>query len=192
MTGGLSQWIASEGGPLLLLPADLLPLWEGVAPPAAERVIVATFRALGPEASATDYERACDVADALGLLDIGPGQGLVLGDEPAQTAWWPLAAGGLLVRWHYATSEAAVLAALRETPPTVFGPPACVLTVGPTPLILFDAALPGSEALRGEHLRLALPPGAYTVATADYRPDRALSLTVHRLLQKSATAGSGT
>ena len=174
------QWIASEGGPLLLLAAPLLAHWEGVAPPTAGRAVTATFRALGPGAPATDYDRACDVSDELGLVEVGPGYGLVLGDEPAATTWWPLPAGGVLVRWHQAESEAAVLAALRAALPDGLGSPTHRFSVTAAPLLLFDAALPGSEAQPGAHLWLSVPVGEYTVTTADYQPDRATILTLHR------------
>jgi Immunity protein 21 len=185
------QWMASEGGPLLLLAAPLLVHWEGADPPSAGRAVSATFRATGPGTPATDYDRACDVPDELGVLEVGPGHGLVLGDEPAATAWWPLPDGGLLVRWHHAESEAAVLAALRAAPLKGFGLPTCRFSVSAAPLMLFDAALPGPEAQRGAHLWLTVPVGEYTVTTADHRPDRATSLTLHRFVPRRSHGEAG-
>jgi len=93
-------------------------------PPPDERHIEATFRWMGPGTPATDYDRACDVEGYLGLLDIGAGHGLVLGDDPNATAWQAYAnsgdgeevVGGILIRWVYANSEADVMAAIDNLP----------------------------------------------------------------------------
>jgi hypothetical protein len=85
--GGAVRWMQSNAGPLLLVPGEHLPSWEGVAPPADGRHIEAQFRWNRRDAPATDYDRACDVTGYLGLLSIGTGHGLVLGDELHATAW---------------------------------------------------------------------------------------------------------
>src|SRR5215203_1744748 len=109
-SNGLS-WLESGGGPLLLIPGEYLSLWEGIDPPTDGRQIVAKSRWNADNAAATDHDRACDVADYLGLIDIGDGNGLILGDEPLPTAWLPdeIAFGGILVRWVHAESEQEVL-----------------------------------------------------------------------------------
>src|SRR5215510_13183631 len=118
------RWINSAGGPLLLVSGEYLPFWGGVAPPPDERLIEATFRWMGPGTPATDYDRACDVQGYLGLLDIGAGHGLVLGDAPDATAWQAFATfgdgeevmGGILIRCVYANSDADVRAAVDHLP----------------------------------------------------------------------------
>jgi hypothetical protein len=54
----------------------------------------------------TDYGRACGVDDYLGVLKVGPGECLVLADEPMQTTIFPTNADALIVRWMYAESGA--------------------------------------------------------------------------------------
>src|SRR5689334_17973405 len=93
------QWVESAGGPLIVVPLELAQSWRGI-----EAV---------PGDPVTDYDRACDVDDYLGVLEVGPGRGLVLGDEPMRTAFVPSADGGILVRWGYAPSEDAVLRVLE-------------------------------------------------------------------------------
>src|SRR5258707_15417127 len=97
------NWIDSAGGPLIVLPLSHLLRWEGILPPSAGRIVEATFRWNPKSGTATDYDSACDVADLIGLLNLGDLEVLVLGDEPLSTAWLPFAdrPGGVIVRWHY-------------------------------------------------------------------------------------------
>lgn len=175
-------WIASEGGPLLLLAREYLQYWEGTEPPTGGRTIEARFRWSGqPDAPATDYDRACDIDDYLGLVNVGPGQALVLGDEPLATTWWSAGeTGGMLVRWRYARDEEAVVQALAHIPETIWEPTQLVLTGGPEPMYLFDAAEPGAEV--DEYLVVELGPGQYTLATGVYEPDDYTALVLHRFL----------
>ena len=108
-----AKWIQSNGGPLLLLPAELLRQWGGTA--------------------TADYERACTVQDEIAVLDVGNGVGLVLGDEPHQTAWAPADDGGLLVRWVYADDEADVWAAVDTIRESDFEPSSVTsFVIGPS------------------------------------------------------------
>ena len=84
---GTLEWIESGGGPLIAVPETVLPFWAG---------------ADGDE-TASDYDRACEVDAAVGLLPVGDGAALVLGDEPASTAYLP--AHSAFVRWCAADSE---------------------------------------------------------------------------------------
>ena len=194
--GGALQWMQSNGGPLLLVPGEHLPSWEGTEPPADGRQIEAEFRWNGQDAPATDYDRACDVQGWLGLLDIGAGQGLVLGDEPLSTTWQaPLASGesdhdtsGILIRWVYGNSQAEVMEALKHVPETAWRDDGLLLCVGREPLYLLDAAYAGSELEGDDHLTIHLPPGRYSIATAEYAPDSQTSLLLHRLTKTSSDA----
>ena len=85
-------WVSSNGGPLLCLPVAHLAKWQGTEAAAAQDPSDA-------DAPTSDYERACAVADYTGVIPVGSGEGLVLGDEPNDTTWVALARGGILVRW---------------------------------------------------------------------------------------------
>jgi hypothetical protein len=52
----------NDGGPVLVIPADLVPYWSGAAGPGEH----------------DDYERACAVTEFPGVLEVGPGRALVL------------------------------------------------------------------------------------------------------------------
>jgi hypothetical protein len=122
---------------LLLVPGEHLLAWEGSDPPSAGRKVEAKFRWHDPNDPATDYDRACDVEDYLGLIEVGTGKGQVLGGDPEMmTAWLPagppgdedtLAPGGMLVRWSYAESEEEILRFLAEMPDNVWKSTALVL-----------------------------------------------------------------
>jgi hypothetical protein len=180
------QWVESNGGPLLLLPNRLLEAWEGTDEPEPYRGIEAKARwnAGGP---ATDYDRACDVTDLVGTVPVGAGEGLVLGDEPLATAWWPLSdpASGILVRWEYAADDAAVAGWLRRIPKQLQWKAGVRFAFNDDGLVLFDAAEPGLDPL-GARLEIALSGGTYEVQSARWRPDAATSLLLHRLTSRGA------
>ena len=72
---GVLTWLGTDFGPLLLVPGEHLSSWEGIDPPSSGRWVEARFRWHDPNDPATDYDRACDVEDYLGLIEIGTGNG---------------------------------------------------------------------------------------------------------------------
>jgi hypothetical protein len=160
------EWIQSNGGPLLLLPSELLQQWRGTA--------------------TSDYERACAVDDEVAALDVGTGVGLVLGDEPHQTSWATADEGGLLVRWVYADDESDVWAAVDNAEDADFeltnGADFVVGASGRC--VLLDSADPGDD-LRSEHLEVSLAPGAYLLSTATLAPSEKTRVLVHRLRRRA-------
>lgn len=75
----------NDGGPLIVLPHEIAHYWEGGDPPRDGRIVQAVFRWNGDVA--TDYDRACDVEELAQIIDVGPGWGLVLGDEVPHVMW---------------------------------------------------------------------------------------------------------
>ncbi|HUQ32045.1 MAG TPA: Imm21 family immunity protein [Pyrinomonadaceae bacterium] len=166
-------WIESAGGPLLLLEENLLAHWHGCFS--------------NSEDTPTDYDRACDVDGDIGIIAVGSGQGIVLGEEPFSTAWWPLAklGEGLLVRWVYAESEAAVIRALENLPSAAWLRTDVEFQVSNGKLLLFDAACSGSDI--DERLEIEIRKGCYVAETLPYQPDEQTSLILHRFV---ATPGA--
>lgn len=84
-----STWFANDGGPLIVLPRELLAYWDGTDPPSDGRIIIP--RNSGFDFAGTDYGRACD-AEAEGwatVLAVGPGFGVVVGaQDDAQGVFW--------------------------------------------------------------------------------------------------------
>ncbi|MCX4976307.1 MULTISPECIES: immunity 21 family protein [unclassified Streptomyces] len=148
---GAVEWVESGGGPLIVIPEVVLPFWSG---------------ADGDETS-SDYDRACDVDGYIGLVPVGDTRALVLGDEPASTAFLP--EHGTFVRWCAADSEDELLAIVPAALEAAVWEPEVHWNV-PGPVVLFDAAWPGSESKRTDHLKLALEPGRYAVRATYAEP----------------------
>lgn len=174
-----TQWVQSNGGPLLFLPRSLLPEWGGAL--RGTEGMDAEFRWRG-EGPATDYDRACDIEDYTGLIPVGSGHALVLGDEPLVTCWWPYSAGdgGLFVRWVCADSE-QFLQHLQGLVDVRFTSSPHVLEVVEGEHHLFDAAVPGADVRPNEALPVELEPGRYEIATGRFTPDSRTELLLHRL-----------
>lgn len=162
----LLDWVCNDGGPFLLIPQKHLQAWEGTVPPSNGRVVQAQFR-YDPTIPATDYDRACDVEDYLGLLAVGEGTALVLGDEPVMTAWLPKANGGILIRWRYANSEADILAALNSVGPEAFTDSGLELEIDDTRVILMSACDRNQDFIYG-FVEITIEPAKYRIFTSEY------------------------
>ncbi len=167
-------WFQSHGGPLLLLDRQWLPAWRGYPDPA-----------LPYDTPGTDYARACAIEEPIGYLAIDPGAGLVLGDEPMATAWWPdpSLCGGVIMRWRWANDEAACHAALSHLSLLAWSGVTHSLPVPTGHAVIFDAAYSG-ERIEAS-LKLELVPRIYGIDTAEYAPDEETALLLHRLTLRS-------
>ncbi|KAA0909623.1 immunity 21 family protein [Streptomyces apricus] len=148
---GPVEWVESGGGPLIAVPEVVLPFWTG---------------ADGDEL-ASDYDRACEVDGFAGLLPVGNTAALVLGDDPAATAYLP--EHRTFVRWFAGDSESELLARVPAALDTAAWGSEVHWRV-PGPVVLFDAAWPGEESTNAGRLRIALEPGRYAVRAAHAEP----------------------
>ncbi|MEU3890554.1 immunity 21 family protein [Streptomyces sp. NPDC029041] len=148
---GAVEWVESGGGPLIAVPEIVLPFWAGA----------------DGEETASDYDRACEVDGHVGLLPVGDCTALVLGDEPAATAYLP--DRGMFVRWRAADSEHELLASVPPATATAAWGPETTWKV-PGPVRLFDAAWPGTGLADTDQVRVALEPGRYAVRAARVQP----------------------
>jgi hypothetical protein len=154
-------WISTTGGPHLVVPETHAPHWEGVDEPSHGRAVRATFRS-DPTEPATDYDRACEVTDWMGVVRVGRGRGVVLGDVPLMAAYYPWRGRHFILRWDYAPSEAALLTFFRSA---VGGltPEAEVAFRHPGGrLVLLDASDTPRDWMY-EHSAFELPAGHYRV-----------------------------
>jgi hypothetical protein len=165
------QWIASAGGPLLLLEEHLLSYWRGFNLPKNNPEFV------------TDYDRACEIDDYIGIIGIDSGYGLVLGDDPCETAWFqfPEIQNGLLVRWIFAENEPAVIDALNNLQEADWQKTGVKMHLSNGKLILFDSACEGTNL--DEKLQIEISKGWYEVETLLYEPNKQTSLILHRFFQ---------
>lgn len=171
------QWIDCNS-PLLLVAKEHLSAWQGIDVPSNGRKVVAQFRSNrgGP---ATDYDRACDVDDYVGVIDVGNGKGIVLGDEPLMTTSEPVSDGGLLIRWVYAESENELIAAVDKLPAEAYEDSGISFIVDGPSLVLFAASEPGDVQIFSR-IEINISPGYYRVSTGKYEDDKT-SFISHRL-----------
>ena len=178
--------VNSGGGPLIVVSVEIAHHWRGDGglglPNGDLSMVWETVR------KQTDYGRACGIADYLGVLEVGPGECLVLGDEPMLTTILPTNGGVLIVRWMYAESEEEVLRSVRFVPEDAWEATPHQVNVGSGALILFDSAYPGddlpttcADGANVPWMKVAVPMGIYEVHTADYQPNDSTRLILHRM-----------
>jgi hypothetical protein len=182
------KWVSTGGGPLIVISVEVAQHWGGDGglglPNGGLSMVWETVR------WDTDYGRACGVDDYLGVLECGPGECLVLGDEPMATAFLPTEDGWLIVRWVHAECEEDVLKAIQSVPEGAWETTPHRFQVGDGGLLLFDSAYPGddlpSTRIGGviSWMRVPVPSGTYEIDTADYEPDDHTRSILHRLRRR--------
>ncbi|WP_216651395.1 Imm21 family immunity protein [Actinomadura litoris] len=165
-------WVESLGGPLVVLPRSVLPLWH--TDPAGQEV--------NDPAEWGDYGRACKIDDSLGVLEVGDAQALVLGDVPDSTTFLPELSA--FVRWEWAPSEEALLDGVEAVLDTAEWETEVRWTV-PGPVVLFDSVWPGTTLLDQQpenHLLIDLAPGTFRVSFASIATGPETRVGIVRLL----------
>ncbi|MGC4120733.1 MAG: Imm21 family immunity protein [Myxococcales bacterium] len=168
-----TRWIATDGGPLIVLPVAKQMAWRGsfvegedgdfvVDTPGGKYAFRTDYDFENPR---TDYERACAVAGLAGALVVDGSMALVLGDEPLQTTWLALPTGGMFAAFHTVEPGADIDAELS----TLAGAAADWQDAGLALLggeyVLMDAVDHGAVPER-DPFPVTLEPGAYEVASA--------------------------
>lgn len=160
---GAVTWVESLGGPLVVVPEAALGAWSGSA---------------GGDEGMDDYDRACDVEGLIGLVPVGTTDALVLGNEPASTAYLP--DRNVFVRWSAADSEEAMFGSVDAALLAASWEPEIIWQVS-GPAVLFDSAWSGGECHRQDHVRVSLDAGRYGVRAAYVDPDPRTGLTLVQL-----------
>jgi hypothetical protein len=176
----LPQWsipFANDGGPLIVLPRELLDYWHGSeGEPARENF------PFGP-----DYARACEATYPADLIKVGPGFGLVVGAQdhvhPCNWLWLPESGGVALVGWSYAEdgSKAQIVELLRAES-SEWQPLSRKVGLSNGDLVLFHAACNGEEvqeletfgedyAVIGDGIPFRLRPGGYILEVMEVGGD---------------------
>ncbi len=165
------NWISADGGPLIVLEQKYLENWEGSDEPSNGRIVEANFR-WGLDI-ATDYDRACDIEDYLGLINVGKGEAIVLGGDELATTWFPLSEdqAGFLIRWNYGNSEFDVINAAKSLINEAGKDENIEFTVKDSNLILFAAAEPGNYQIY-PRLKFNLSSGNYKIFTNEYKDEQ--------------------
>jgi hypothetical protein len=133
------EWVYSNGGPLVVAPAEIASSWRGIEGGSDGED--------GPgESASDDYARACTVRDYLGTLPVGSGTVLILGgDEPYPTGFVATPEGGILVRWAWANSIEDAQRAFDNLPDPIWEPTPYQIEVAQGGILLFDSTFPGDK-----------------------------------------------
>jgi hypothetical protein len=135
--------------------------WSGIEPPRDGRVVEATFRWSQPADPPTDYDRACDVNDYVGILEIASYPAIVLNVDPLPATWVPLPEGGILIARLY-TSEIGYPSRLPPIEGVEWTVSGSIESNG-SPFILFDSTEAGWEEPVFPSLDVTLGVGRYEV-----------------------------
>lgn len=158
------------GGAFIVMPLNKLRLWQG-------------SNSKG-ENGFSDYERACNVTDYLGLLEVDGTSCLVLADEPLMTTWYQITCNkGFLFRWVYGSSIAEVERHFPVlTDHIVFENNELLFKVNSQKLCLFDSALTSLDA-NFKSICFELNIGSYKIKTGFFEPNSSTKILVHELSQ---------
>lgn len=96
-------WIDTAGGPLICAAYPVGLNWRGT-------------QASSIDDTQSDYDRACEIADYVGVVSCASSCVLVFGDEPLQTTVVRLSDGNAVVRWISCASENAAQSVLASIP----------------------------------------------------------------------------
>ena len=164
------DWVNSGGGPLICAEADIAAHWMGVDGLSMHGV---------PQRN--DYARACSTRQYLETMACDAGYVLVLGDEPLQSSFFRTSSGDpAIARWGYAQSGESVERFLTEVGIGSDLASAIPFDVRRGPLVLFDSALRGTDAL-ARCPKANVQPGSYRVTTEKWQLEKRFNFIVHRL-----------
>lgn len=168
------DWIKSGGGPLICIERELATCWRGVAETAG-----------GIDASVetmSDYDRACQIRDYLGTLDVRKGHALILGDMPLETSVWNDERGGaFIVRLFYIDPGQDVPQILRKIDDCWFNDPDEAISFEAISghMVIFDSAYPGVEQKK-KNLLFEISPAKYRVLSKVINPNSRTSILLHK------------
>lgn len=173
---GTKDWIATTGGPHLLIPEEQLRHWRGSE---------GWFDHRDP-ADQSDYARACRVTTWLGSIPCHDGTAVVLSGDVGDIAWYPTAQGyeGFLVQWLGVDDERLIEPALHSGDMRKLLDSSDVEQLEfdtglSAAMWLIDASNPGSDLI-GPNQVLRLRPDRY-LARAAYWESPGLIIVVRQL-----------
>ncbi|KAA3654431.1 MAG: hypothetical protein DWQ11_04535 [Proteobacteria bacterium] len=161
------DWINSAGGPLVCASYVTAEAWQGVA-----------GSSIGDVRS--DYDRACEQFDYVGVVRCDSSEVLILGDEPMQSAFFLSSEKVFIARWVACESKEAAAIALATLPanlPSI--EEATLFRLDSLGLVMFDAAEYTTSSACSSHINL--PPGTYAVSTKEYKHQGRFHFLVHEL-----------
>lgn len=171
------EYLASDGGPHLVLPKELAKRWSGVT----------SWNPAAPLDPKSDYGRACAVASQLrlGLIDVGSGHAMVLPDPP-MSAWGHSPESWVdiyvLKGWNDMNLDALIQRAVAAAPTKKMTDRGLQLTLKEPGLLLLAATDSPSESAYGVH-SIPIETGTYRILEGTYKA-AADEVLIYRLQPK--------
>jgi hypothetical protein len=184
-----SATFVNDGGPLIVLPRELLPCWEGGDKPTDGRIIETEWDFRAPDFAGTDYARACSARDPVDVLEVGDGRGIAVGGpegmaDESVVKWLRLpGCPGEVLAIHVNCNHLEVTCthpelgdAIAQTSAADWEPLEQTLRVEGAELVLMHAAFNGRNPLRfieadmvciGDAIAWEVGAGTYTVEYRD-------------------------
>jgi hypothetical protein len=179
------KWIASAGGPLILISEKSYNLWSGILKRSSylDNQIENNNDFLNAEE--TDYGKACLVQDYLGIVNVGNDTALVLGDEPLlTTVFLSVDSRVVIARWYYGEDEESVDSYLKTIDLNSIDNWEFSLTLklSCSKQYLVDSACSASMLDKGnnDYLSLNIKQGHYKIWTSIFEPDDKTKLILHK------------
>ena len=175
---GELTWLDTDAGHLILMSAAVRSLWSGIEPSRDPAAINVRYRFNPPSDPPSDYDRACEIDDYVGIIGVGSKHAIVLGQDPLAATLKQLADGSAVIARLY-TSEIGVPAHLPAIATSEWQSVGSVV-FDSSPVVLFDSTEVGWEEPVFPSVSTEIVLGRYDVAHAQYT-DAALSLWLVRL-----------
>jgi len=180
------QWIECDGGPHLFVEKRLVEYWMGSNILSDDGNVITDKLRFGKQGDiVTDYDRACDIEDYIGIISIGNGHGLVISEDVPRSTWISSedGNGGFLVVLNYIgedTEDSLIIEKIRTADDSLFESTNLQFTIQDNHVCLFAACDYGPDWLY-EYSESQLKPDTYTIDTIDSYVFDECSFRIHRL-----------
>jgi len=166
----MQNWIFTDGAPFICATGSIRKMWKGTSGSSIS-------------SAESDYERACKEFDYLTALSCGTSRVLVLGDEPAQAAFFATSSGPIIARWIACDSVELADSVLTQVPDVLMHlQPAVQFQIDEPELWVFDASSDAAMPA-GSASVLNISPGRFEVTTERYHEGKAFDFWIHRFIR---------
>jgi hypothetical protein len=178
------KWLNTTGGPIVILPVAELKNWSGCfsvkSGETEENVFVYENDFLNPEL--TDYGKACEIEDYIGIFDFGKDKAIVLNDLPLPTCVETLEKDVFIVRWFYAENDEIVKSYLKSDELKKLSNWTLKETiyVKNVDYVMFDSADAGFDVSENDVVYFNLETGQYRLKTTEFNPDNKTFLLIYK------------
>lgn len=169
------NWIQSEGGPLLGIGKEIVGLWRGIAG--------SSFLGKNNYKN-TDYDRACEIKDYIGIIPVDNYQAIVFGDMPLSTTIIKNRKNIHVIRAFFMDPDPDINIIFRKYlySDSINQVESINVNLPYNSILIFDSAIPGSE-ISEEYIEVSIDSGKYTVKTNEFNPDKRTSLLIHDFIR---------